>query len=162
MRKLDSCLHMRTIYRIHLIVKVCAPVTFKTNQNRVHSFTYTFVTNNHFLLVCNGDTGHVEVLHVELSNPSYFEDLIKFFFLFHDPTTKDRQGNDRGTQYASAIFVSDDEQRRIAHKVIQDLQSAIDSGKISPYTGKKIVTDVHQATRFYAAEDYHQGVSCII
>jgi peptide-methionine (S)-S-oxide reductase len=104
----------------------------------------------------------VEVLHVELSNPSYFEDLIKFFFLFHDPTTKDRQGNDRGTQYASAIFVSDDEQRRIAHKVIKDLQSAIDSGKISPYTGKKIVTDVHQATRFYAAEDYHQGVSCII
>ena len=109
--------------------------------------------------VCNGDTGHVEVLQVELNNPTaHFEELIKFFFLFHDPTTKDRQGNDRGSQYASAVFVSDDEQKRLVDKVMRDLQSAIDSGKISPYSGKKIVTDVHRATKFYAAEDYHQEV----
>lgn len=107
--------------------------------------------------VCSGTTGHVEVLNIELNDPSqHFEDLIKFFFLFHDPTTSNRQGNDVGTQYASAVFVHDDEQRKIVQKVINDLQSAIDSGKISPYHGRKVVTKIHDATVFYPAHEEHQ------
>ena len=106
--------------------------------------------------VCTGATGHVEVLNVELNDPAtHFEDLIKFFFLFHDPTTMDRQGNDTGTQYASAIFVADEAQRAIAEKVISDLQGYITTNK-SPYAGKQIVTQVHDATKFYKAEEYHQ------
>ena len=100
--------------------------------------------------VCTGTTGHVEVLNVELNDPEkHFEELIKFFLSFHDPTTANRQGNDTGTQYASAIFVSDDAQRDISNKVINSLQDAIDSGKIkSPYIKDKIVTDVHNYTNF--------------
>mmetsp|Transcript_4791 Transcript_4791/g.9142 ORF Transcript_4791/g.9142 Transcript_4791/m.9142 type:complete len:194 (-) Transcript_4791:1584-2165(-) len=108
--------------------------------------------------VCSGTTGHVEVLNIELNDPSkHLEDLIRFFFLFHDPTTENRQGNDVGTQYASAIFVHDEEQRRIAIKVMDELQQAMDSGKLSsPYRGKKIVTQIHDATVFYPAHEEHQ------
>jgi peptide-methionine (S)-S-oxide reductase len=105
--------------------------------------------------VCTGSTGHVEVLHVELNDPANFEDLIKFFFLFHDPTTMNRQGNDTGTQYASAIFVNDEQQKQIVEKVISDLQDYINANK-SPYTSKQIATQIHEATKFYAAEEYHQ------
>jgi len=107
--------------------------------------------------VCTGTTGHVEVLQVELADPEqHFKELIKFFFMFHDPTTKNRQGNDTGTQYASAIFVTDDEQKRIVQSVISELQSAIDSGRVNPYAGRLVSTDVHKATKFYEAEEYHQ------
>jgi len=118
------------------------------------------MTNPSYRQVCTGQTGHVEVLNVELNDPeTHFEDLIKFFFLFHDPTTMDRQGNDTGTQYASAIFVNDEEQKNIATKVMDELQDALDNGalkKKSPYTGAKVVTQIHDATTFYDAEDYHQ------
>jgi len=108
--------------------------------------------------VCTGSTGHVEVLNVELNDPEKdFEELIKFFFMFHDPTTANRQGNDTGTQYASAIFVHDEAQKEIVDKVMTELQSALDRKVIkNPFSKKKIVTDVHQATVFYAAEEYHQ------
>lgn len=107
--------------------------------------------------VCSGATGHVEVLNVELNDPQKdFRELIKFFFLFHDPTTPDRQGNDKGTQYASAIFVNGDEQRRIVMEVIDELQTAVDGIKKKPYTGKKIATAVHDATTFYEAQKEHQ------
>lgn len=104
--------------------------------------------NPSYRQVCSGSTGHVEVLHVEMNDPrAHFEDLIKFFFLFHDPTTMNRQGNDAGTQYASAIFVADEEQKQIAEKVKNDLQEYISSKK-SPYVGNKIVTQIHDATEF--------------
>jgi len=117
------------------------------------------IKNPTYRQVCNGDTGHVEVLYVELNDPNaHFEELIKFFFLFHDPTTINRQGNDRGTQYASAIFYEDEEQKQIIEKVIRELQSVLDGGTISPYSGKKIVTSIHKATEFYVAEESHQQV----
>jgi peptide-methionine (S)-S-oxide reductase len=120
------------------------------------------VKNPSYRQVCNGDTGHVEVLQVELNNPkAHFEELIKFFFLFHDPTTMNRQGNDRGSQYASAIFYEDEEQKLIIEKVIRELQSAVDSGKVSAYSGNKIVTGIHRATQFYVAQDDHQEVRCL-
>eukprot|EP01083_Nonionella_stella_P160561 525052_1 len=77
------------------------------------------------------------------------------FFLFHDPTTMDRQGNDVGTQYASAIFVSNEEQKKIAKDVIAELQSALDGGT-ARYTGTKVATAVHDYTEFYPAQDEHQ------
>lgn len=107
--------------------------------------------------VCSGSTGHVEVLNVELNDPEKdFRELIKFFFLFHDPTTMNKQGNDAGTQYASAIFVNDDDQKRTVTEVINELQIAIDNIPKNPYAGKKISTAVHDATMFYEAHKEHQ------
>ena len=89
------------------------------------------------------------MLNVELSNPSeHFEELIKFFFLFHDPTTPDRQGNDVGTQYASAIFVKSDEQRSIAENVLSKLQRYLDGRKSTPYRQQVISTKIHDYTTF--------------
>lgn len=108
--------------------------------------------------VCTGRTGHVEVLDVELNDPEkHFKELIKFFFLFHDPTTKNKQGNDTGTQYASAIFVRDDEQRRIVTEVIDELQDFLKGNKKPPYIAKKVATAVHNATTFFDAEEEHQN-----
>ncbi len=113
--------------------------------------------NPSYRQVCSGSTGHVEVLNVELSKPSeeLFEELVRFFFLFHDPTTMDRQGNDSGTQYASAIFVSDDEQKKIVNKVINELQKSLDDGKAN-YSGTSVITAVHDYTEFYPAHEEHQ------
>jgi len=112
--------------------------------------------NPSYRQVCSGETGHVEVLNVELNDPSkHFEDLIRFFFLFHDPTTLNQQGNDVGTQYASAIFVKDDAQREIAERVLNELQGYISQNK-NPFRAKNIVTKIHDSTTFYPAEEYHQ------
>ena len=65
--------------------------------------------------VCKGTTGHVEVLHLRFNNKIVsYEELVKFFFTFHDPTTKNKQGNDKGTQYASAIFYHNAAQKETA------------------------------------------------
>ena len=122
------------------------------------------ITEPTYRQVCSGTTDFVEVLHVELNSDdgkidsvTLFENLIKFFFQFHDPTTIDRQGNDIGTQYASVIYVQDDEQERIVKKIIEDLQSALDERKVrNPYHGEKIVTKVWKATQFYPAHEEHQ------
>ena len=107
--------------------------------------------------VCSGSTGHVEVLNVELNDPEkHFEKLVRFFFQFHDPTTKNRQGNDVGTQYASCIFCSDEKQTNIAKKVINELQGHIDSGRIKSYAKKKVETYIANTTAFYEAHEDHQ------
>lgn len=106
--------------------------------------------------VCSGSTGHVEVLEVTLNDPAqHFEELVRFFFMFHDPTTLNRQGNDRGTQYASYIFCGDDEQLKIAERVKQELQRAVDAGKVK-YESSKISTAIGQMTKFYPAHEEHQ------
>lgn len=79
-----------------------------------------------------------------------FKDLCRFFFRIHDSTTLNAQGNDRGTQYRSAIFYYDDEQRVDAEAIRKEIQ---ESGKIKG----QIVTEITRATTFYPAEDYHQG-----
>lgn len=109
--------------------------------------------------VCTGQTGHVEVLFVELSRPTeHLSELVKFFFMFHDPTTLNRQGNDVGTQYQSCIFVTDEQQKNIVTNIKNELQNALDSGKIQPfpYIGKQIVTEICNYTTFYKAHDEHQ------
>jgi len=113
--------------------------------------------------VCTGSTGHVEVLNVEMKNPDKdFQELIKFFFMVHDPTTKNAQGNDVGTQYASVIFCSDDKQTKIATKVKEDLQKAIDNRKVTSYSKKLVETEIVPYTIFYPAHEEHQEVRIFI
>jgi peptide-methionine (S)-S-oxide reductase len=100
--------------------------------------------------VCNGDTGHVEVVQITF-DPQLLSlrDLLTVFFTVHDPTTLNRQGNDVGTQYRSAIFYHNEEQKKIAEAVIQE----IGAEKI---WDDPIVTEVKPFDQFYVAEDYHQ------
>jgi len=101
--------------------------------------------------VCSGNTGHAEAVRIAF-NPGKitYRDLLRHFFRMHDPTTRDRQGNDRGTQYRSCIFFMSESQRRDAETLIQELTR---SGK---YTAP-IVTELVQASGFYPAEEYHQA-----
>jgi peptide-methionine (S)-S-oxide reductase len=114
--------------------------------------------NPSYRQVCSGQTGHVEVLNVELKDPTpeLFEELVKFFFTFHDPTTLDRQGNDAGTQYASIIFCSDAQQTTIANKVKKELQQHVDKKRVTAYSTPQIHTGVVDYTDFYPAQDDHQ------
>jgi peptide-methionine (S)-S-oxide reductase len=100
--------------------------------------------------VCGGDTGHAEVVRIEFdpSEISYRE-LLEIFFSIHDPTTLDRQGNDVGTQYRSAIFYLSDEQRACAQSVVDELTR-------ERVFSSRIVTEIVPATTFYGAEGYHQ------
>lgn len=108
------------------------------------------VPNPTYKQVCSDTTGHAEVVRVTF-DPSVitYRDLLKVFFAIHDPTTLNRQGNDIGTSYRSAIFYLDDEQKRVAEEVIAELTAA----QIWP---NPIVTEVTPFDAFYLAEDYHQ------
>jgi peptide-methionine (S)-S-oxide reductase len=107
--------------------------------------------------VCSGASGHIEVLYVELNDPEkHFEELIRFFFQFHDPTTKNRQGNDRGFQYASWIFCSDEAQSAIATKVRNELQAAIKQRAVVCFENKTISTNITTLTEFTKAQKAHQ------
>lgn len=100
--------------------------------------------------VCSDTTGHAEVVRVTF-DPAVitYSDLLRVFFAIHDPTTLNRQGNDIGTSYRSAIFYLDDEQKRAAEEVIAELTAA----QLWP---NPIVTKVTKFDTFYMAEDYHQ------
>jgi len=117
--------------------------------------------NPSYRQVCSGSTGHVEVLNVELTpeasaNPEIFEEMMRFFYSFHDPTTLNRQGNDRGTQYGSVVFCSSEEQKVIAEAIKEELQGHIDSKKIKAYQNKKVETTIVDYTTFYEAHSEHQ------
>ncbi|MBU1235740.1 MAG: peptide-methionine (S)-S-oxide reductase MsrA [Gammaproteobacteria bacterium] len=101
--------------------------------------------------VCSGATGHAEVVQVTF-DPAVidYRTLLTAFFAIHDPTTKDRQGNDVGTQYRSVIFAHSPEQARIA----QDMIAELTAERVWP---DPIVTEVLPTPRFWPAEDYHQG-----
>jgi peptide-methionine (S)-S-oxide reductase len=100
--------------------------------------------------VCNGDTGHVEVVQVKFdASEIRFRDLLEVFFAVHDPTTMNRQGNDVGEQYRSVIFYTSAEQEREAEETIAVLNEA----KAFP---EPIVTAVEPAATFFPAEGYHQ------
>jgi peptide-methionine (S)-S-oxide reductase len=107
--------------------------------------------------VCTGASGHIEVAYVELNDPAtHYEELIRFFFQFHDPTTKNRQGNDKGFQYASWIFCDDEQQTAIANRVMEQLQEAVDGGAVTVYAGKSITTKVTPLTEYTKASQDHQ------
>ena len=108
------------------------------------------IDNPSYRAVCNGDTGHAEVVQVHF-DPSVvsYRDLLNVFFAIHDPTTLNRQGADVGTQYRSAIFYHDEEQKRVAEELIKDLNA-------QQIWDQPIVTQVEKLDKFYVAEDYHQ------
>jgi peptide-methionine (S)-S-oxide reductase len=100
--------------------------------------------------VCSGATGHAEVVRVRF-DPSVlsYRDLLNVFFAIHDPTTKNRQGNDVGTQYRSVVFAQSPEQRATAESVVRELDAA-------KLWSAPIVTEIENAAPFYEAERYHQ------
>lgn len=101
--------------------------------------------NPDYRSVCTGMTGHAEVVQVTFDPAvTTFRDVLDVFFGIHDPTTLNRQGNDVGSQYRSAIFYHSEEQKRVAEQTISELE-------VSP-----VVTQVAPAEKFYIAEDYHQ------
>ena len=100
--------------------------------------------------VCNGDTGHAEVVRVTFDPKVIpFREILGVFFAIHDPTTLNRQGNDAGTQYRSAIYYHSPEQKATAEQVVKELTA-------QKAFGDPIVTEVAPAQTFYVAEDYHQ------
>jgi peptide-methionine (S)-S-oxide reductase len=108
------------------------------------------INNPSYQAVCTGMTGHAEVVQVTF-DPSIlsFRDLLTVFFTIHDPTTLNRQGADVGTQYRSAIFYHDEEQRADAEAVIREIATE----KLWP---NPIVTELAKFEKFFVAEDYHQ------
>lgn len=108
------------------------------------------VDNPSYRAVCNGDTGHAEVVQVHF-DPSVvsYRNLLNVFFAIHDPTTLNRQGADVGTQYRSAIFYHDEEQKRAAEELIRELNA-------QKIWDNPIVTQVEKLDKFFMAEDYHQ------
>ena len=99
--------------------------------------------------VCTGNTGHAEVVQIEYDPATVsFVDLLEVFFSIHDPTTKDRQGPDVGSQYRSAVFYHDETQKQVTEEFIADLEAE------GVYEG--IVTEVEPLERFYRAEEHHQ------
>ncbi len=100
--------------------------------------------------VCTGLTGHAEVIQIEFDPAQVkFEQLLDVFFHTHDPTTKNRQGADVGTQYRSSVFFHDEQQKEATKKVIAELDKSGDFDQ-------PIVTTLEELKKFYPAEDYHQ------
>ncbi len=108
------------------------------------------VANPTYHQVCTGTTGHAEVVQITFDPKVIsFKEILEVYFTVHDPTTLNRQGADVGTQYRSAIFYHNDQQKAIAEQVIEE----IDAAKI---WRAPIVTEVRPFETFYKAEDYHQ------
>ena len=100
--------------------------------------------------VCSGGTGHAEAVQITFDpNVISYRDILDVFFSIHDPTTLNRQGNDVGTQYRSAIFYHSEEQKAAAEQTIRELET-------SKVWNNPIVTTVEPFEKFYPAEDYHQ------
>ncbi len=108
------------------------------------------IKNPTYKEVCSGLTGHAEVCQVVYDkNKISYDELLEVFWKTHDPTTMNQQGNDHGTQYRSAVFYHNDEQKRLAEQYKKELNAA----KAYP---NPVVTEITPASAFYVAEDYHQ------
>lgn len=116
----------------------------------VSGYSGGHVPNPTYEEVCSGRTGHAEVVRITF-DPGLvsYPELLEVFFTIHDPTTRDRQGNDIGSQYRSVIFWTDEEQKAQAEAVIQDMEAK----RVWP---APVVTQVEPAREFYPAEGYHQ------
>ncbi|MBS1508165.1 MAG: peptide-methionine (S)-S-oxide reductase MsrA [Bacteroidetes bacterium] len=109
------------------------------------------VKNPTYREVCSGLTGHAEVTQITYDPKVVsFSDLLEVFWNTHDPTTLNRQGADEGTQYRSAVFYADEEQKKIAEQYKKQLEE-------SHLYKNPIVTEISPLTNFYPAEDYHQN-----
>jgi len=113
-------------------------------------YTGGWLPDVNYQLVCTGKTGHAESVEIEFDPKVItYENLLKHFWKIHDPTSLNKQGNDRGTQYRSAIFFHTAEQEQAAIKSKAVLERSMKSKK-------KVVTEIAPAGRFYPAEEYHQ------
>ncbi|MEM0895927.1 MAG: peptide-methionine (S)-S-oxide reductase MsrA [Verrucomicrobiota bacterium] len=111
-------------------------------------YTGGHVKNPTYEQICEKTTGHAEVVRVKFDPEIItYEELLKVFWELHDPTTLNRQGNDVGPQYRSAIYYHSEEQKKIAEKSKEEAQSAFKD---------PIVTEITEAPVFYSAEGYHQ------
>lgn len=111
-------------------------------------YTGGFLENPVYEKVKTGATGHAEAIEIKFDPKKLsYEDLLKYFFRLHDPTTKNRQGNDVGTQYRSAIFTHSPKQKELAQKAI---------AAASKKWKDPVVTEIVPATKFYPAEEFHQ------
>lgn len=111
-------------------------------------YTGGHVPNPSYKQVCGGDTGHAEAIRVTFDNEQIsYDDLLDIFFATHDPTQLNRQGNDVGTQYRSAIFPQNPEQEQKARAGIE---------RNNPDNGNRIVTTIEAIGDWWPAEDYHQ------
>ena len=99
--------------------------------------------------VCSGSTGHAEVVELMFDESAIsFETILEVFFTLHDPTQLNRQGNDIGTQYRSAIFYTDESQKILAERMKEDFQQ---------YFDKEIVTEITEISNYHEAEEYHHN-----
>jgi peptide-methionine (S)-S-oxide reductase len=106
------------------------------------------VENPSYEQVCSGDTGHAEVVRVSFdAGEITLREVLEIFFVVHDPTTRNRQGNDVGTQYRSGIYYRSAEQERIAREVM---------AQVSAHHGANVVTELAPERNYWPAEDYHQ------
>jgi peptide-methionine (S)-S-oxide reductase len=106
------------------------------------------VRNPSYAQVCEGDTGHVEVVRVSFDRDRItLAEILQIFLVVHDPTTKDRQGNDVGPQYRSGIYWHDAAQEAVARAVLDEANRAL---------AGRVVTEVRPEDNYWRAEDYHQ------
>ena len=119
-------------------------------QDVVSGYSGGHTINPTYQQVCSETTGHAEVVQIKFDpNELSFKELLQVFFTVHDPTQLNRQGNDVGSSYRSAIFYHSDEQKRVAEEVIKEFTDEM-------IYDKPIVTQIAPFDKFYAAEDYHQ------
>ena len=118
-------------------------------ESAISGYSGGKIENPTYEQVCSGSTGHAEAIQIEFYPKIIsFEESLEVFFKLHDPTTLNRQGNDVGTQYRSAIFYHDEKQKTQAEKAKLKMQK--------DYKGK-IVTEIVPFSNFYKAENYHQN-----
>ncbi|HEY8354952.1 MAG TPA: peptide-methionine (S)-S-oxide reductase MsrA [Methylophilaceae bacterium] len=116
----------------------------------VSGYTGGFTANPTYKQVCTGTTGHAEAIEIRFDPDIIgFEQLLEVFFVAHDPTTPNRQGNDIGTQYRSAIFCLNEAQKTAAEQMIARVEA-------EQWWPDPVVTEVASASTFYPAEGYHQ------
>ena len=109
------------------------------------------VKNPSYKEVCNGTTGHAEVIRLTYDKTKVtFDELLEVFWKTHDPTTMNRQGNDIGTQYRSAVFYHNDDQKKIA----EEYKKKLNAEKVYP---NPIITEITPLLNYYPAENYHQN-----
>ncbi len=120
-------------------------------ESAVSGYSGGHVENPTYEAVCSGRTGHAEVVKVTF-DPKVISlrEILEIFFTMHDPTTLNRQGNDVGTQYRSAVFYANEEQKKTTEEVISEFEQ-------KGIWKNKIVTEVSELGTFYPAEDYHQN-----
>jgi len=119
-------------------------------QHVISGYTGGTTVNPAYQQVCTNNTGHAETAQVTFDPVRIsYREILEIFFSIHDPTTLNQQGADKGTQYRSAVFYHDEQQRAIVEKLIKDLNE-------SRLWRKPIVTQVVPLDKFYPAEDYHR------